>query len=63
MEKLKKLRGEKGYTCGQMADMLGISKTYYWQIENKKRNLSYRLAIQIAKIFNLRPDDIFYGCI
>jgi putative transcriptional regulator len=43
-----------------MAKMLGISRTFYWQIENGKRKLKYLMAIQISSIFNLRPDDIFY---
>jgi putative transcriptional regulator len=43
-----------------MAKMLGISKPYYWQIENKKRRLYYSLAKKIASIFKLKPDDIFY---
>ena len=60
MEKLKKLRKEYHYTIKEMAKMTGLSYTYYWQIENKKRNLYYRNAIKIAKVFGLRPDDIFY---
>ena len=47
-------------TLKEMAKKVGISYTYYWQIENKERNLYYYLAIKIAKIFNLKPDDIFY---
>lgn len=43
-----------------MAELLGISKTYYWQIENKKRRLSYDMAIKIARLFEQRPDTIFY---
>lgn len=43
-----------------MSKLLGISKPYYWQIENRKRGLSYQMAVNIAKIFNLKPDDIFY---
>ena len=43
-----------------MAIKLGISKPFYWQIENGKRNLSYKMAIKIASIFNMKPDDIFY---
>jgi len=60
MEKLKELRIKNNYTFDDMAKMLGISKPYYWQIENKKRRLYYSLAKKIANIFNLKPDDIFY---
>jgi len=60
MEKLKKLREKYGYSYSTIAKKLKISKTYYWQIENKKRNLSYLMALKISKIFNLKPDDLFY---
>ena len=60
MNKLKELRKLHNYTIKDMAKMLNISTAYYWQIENNKRNLNYKMAIDIAKIFNLKPDDIFY---
>lgn len=57
---LKKLREEKGYSYKDMADMLEISKSYYWQIEHKNRRLYYDMAKQIATIFGKKPDEIFY---
>ena len=60
MEKLKKLRIKKRISIKQMAEYLNISYAYYWQIENNKRQLYYSLAIKIAKIFDLKPDQIFY---
>ena len=60
MKKLKRIRKKYGYSCSEMADFLGISKPFYWQIENKKRNLSYKMALNISKIFDLKPDDLFY---
>lgn len=59
-ETLKKLRLEKGYTYQQMADMLGVCKAFYWQIEHNNRRLQYDFAKKVASIFNLRPDDIFF---
>ncbi len=61
MEKLKKLRINNNYTYKNIADILNVSKTYYWQIENEKRRLTYELALKISNIFNLKPDDIFYN--
>ena len=58
--KLKNLRLEHKYTTAFMADALGISKPFYWQIENGKRRLSYEAALNIAKIFKTKPDNIFY---
>lgn len=60
MNKLKELRIKNNLTIEKMAKLVGISYTYYWQIENKKRNLYYSLAIKISKVFNLKPDDIFF---
>jgi len=60
IKKLKDLREKLGYSKTEMARSLGISKTYYWQIEHKKRNLSYKMAYRIAEILALKPDDIFY---
>ena len=59
-ETLKSLRLQRGYTYQNMADLLGICKAFYWKIEHNNRRVSYKLAIKIANIFELRPDDIFY---
>lgn len=58
---LKKLREEKGLSCDEMAKILKISKAYYWQIEQGNRRLYYEMAVKIAKVFNLKPDDIFFN--
>ena len=60
MEVLKKYRIKKKLSYQAMGNLLGISKTFYWQIENHKRRLSYERAIEIAKIFNVKPDELFY---
>lgn len=60
MEKLKQLRISHGYNFREMAELVGISKPFYWQLENNQRRMTYELAIQIAKVFDLKPDDIFY---
>ena len=59
MEILKNYRLREGYTHQDMANLLNISKSFYWQIENNKRTLTYKMAIKIASIFNKMPDDIF----
>lgn len=58
--KLKTLRMQYKYTYQDMADKLNVCKAFYWQIEHNNRRLSYELAKQIAAIFELKPDDIFY---
>lgn len=54
------MRKKFGYNYQNMADFLGITKSFYWQIENKQRRLSYAMAVRISKIFNTTPDKIFY---
>ena len=59
-EKLEQLRIEHGYTYQQMADMIGVCKSYYWQVEHNNRRLYYDVAKKIAAVFQLKPDDVFY---
>lgn len=59
MEILRSLRAKERFTYQDMANFLGISKAFYWQIENKQRTLSYKMAINIADIFHKKPDDVF----
>ncbi|MCI8575607.1 MAG: helix-turn-helix transcriptional regulator [Bacilli bacterium] len=58
--KLKNLRVENGFTYQDMADKLKICKAYYWQIEHNNRRVTYQMAKEIAVMFHLKPDDIFY---
>ena len=61
MKKLKELRIKNNINIVQMAKLVGISPTYYWQIENKTRRLYSELAVKISSVFKLKPDDIFYN--
>lgn len=61
MNELKEKRISAGYSCRKMAMKLNISKTFYWQIENNQRRMSYEMAVKIAKVFNMKPDDLFYN--
>ena len=60
MNKLQKYREKNNFTFQDMANFLNISKTYYWQLEKNKRRVSYKMAVKISEIFNLKPDDLFY---
>ena len=60
MKYLKEIRIKNGYSMQQMANILKISKTFYWQIETGNRRLSYDMAVKISEIFNMRPDDVFF---
>lgn len=56
---LKKLRTMKKFTVKNMADKLKISPSFYTQIENGNRTLSYEMAVNISNIFGKKPDKIF----
>lgn len=58
---LKKMRIEKNLSRREIANLLGISQSYYSKIETGKKRLFYDMAIKIAIIFNTKPDKIFYS--
>lgn len=58
--KLREFRIKKNYSQQDMANMLNISKSFYCQLENNQRTLTYLMAFKISKIFGLKPDDLFY---
>lgn len=60
MNKLRQYRIKHNYSCQYMADKLEISKSFYWQIENGKRRLSYDTAVKIARVFKTKPDALFF---
>ena len=57
---LKKLRKDKNITIRELANILDITPSYYWQLENNKKRLFYEMAIKISDIFSMKPDEIFY---
>lgn len=60
LKKLEELRIKNNLTYQEMALKLNMSKAYYWQIENGNRNLYYKIAIKIADVFKVKPDELFY---
>ena len=59
-KKLKQVRKENNLSIYDMADKLNISAVQYYYIESQKRILFYDMAIKISRIFNMKPDDLFY---
>ena len=59
-KKLRDLRIKNNMSLVDAANSIGISKTFYFQIENGQRRLLYENAVKIAKIFNVKPDYLFY---
>lgn len=58
-KKVARLRKKAGLTQKMMGNRLGISKQYVWDLEDGRKNLSYKLAFKIGKILDAKPDDIF----
>ena len=54
------MRKKKKYTVEEMGAKMDISPSYYSQLENGRRNLSYDQACKIAAIFKKKPDQIFF---
>jgi len=57
--KLQALRVKRGYTLKTLAQKLGISKQYLWDIEDGRRTLSYKMAYRISIILEECTDKIF----
>lgn len=56
---MKKARERKGLTLEALAMKLGVSKQYVWDLENKQRVLSYKMAFRISQILDSTPVDLF----
>lgn len=61
MDKLKELMKKNKYTYETIANSLGYSKPFIWQIINGERRLTYENALLIARVFDMKPDDLFYS--
>ena len=49
-----------GMTQNEMAEILGISRSFYGLIENGSRNPNYGLTKRIAKFLKVSPNAIFF---
>ena len=57
--KLKDLRAEKGWSQAALGDQLEISRQSVNAIETGRYDPSLPLAFKIARLFNLKIEDIF----
>ena len=58
-KEIKTLCEKNGITMSELADKLGKSKQYVSALVNGSIRLKYDMAVEIAEIFYLKPDDIF----
>lgn len=57
---LKKYRLGSGFTLEELADKVGSSKAYMWQIENKDDpDPGVKLAIKLATAFGISVENLF----
>lgn len=57
--RLRVLRAERGWTQGDLAERLDVSRQTVNAIETEKYEPSLSLAFKIARLFKLRVEDIF----
>lgn len=57
--KLRRIRLEKGLTHEKIAELVGISRATYTNIELGHKNPSFKVAARIKKILDYEKDDIF----
>lgn len=57
---LSDLRESSGYTMLEVAKKLGISESYYCNIEkgNRQKNMDMQLMVKIADIFHINITEI-----
>lgn len=56
---VRRLREERGWSQGQLAAALDVSRQTVNAIENGRYDPSLPLAFAIAKLFKLKIEDIF----
>ncbi len=57
--RLRVLRAERAWSQAEVADRLGVSRQTVNAIENGKYDPSLPLAFGVARLFDLRIEDVF----
>ena len=55
---LKRLRGIYGYSAKEMSELLGISSSYLYEIENGKKKVSMDLLDRYSELLGLRVSTL-----
>lgn len=58
---LKKLRKSKHFTLKKVGELTGLSTGSISNIENGKRNPSYKTIKKICKALNADPKELFFS--
>jgi len=57
---IKITRNDHGLTQQELADNVGVRRETIIFLEKEKYNPSLKLAMDIAKVFKIKIDDLFY---
>lgn len=58
-ERLKELRGKKNLTQEDLADKVGVDRSYMGFLERGEKNPTLRNLIRIAKAFDISLSELF----
>ncbi|MFZ3100435.1 MAG: helix-turn-helix transcriptional regulator [Minisyncoccales bacterium] len=58
--KIKEMRNESGMTQEELAQKAGVRRETIVFLEQGKYNPSLKLAMEIAKVFKVKVDDLFF---
>jgi putative transcriptional regulator len=59
-KRLKELRKQYGLSVKDIANIVGISTSHYYKIEEGVRNPTLKIAKKIAEILGKNVDEIFF---
>ena len=59
--RIKQLRNSRGLTQEQLAEQIGITRTYLLKIENGSQVGAIELAVELAVYFNVSLDFLLLG--
>lgn len=57
-ENIERLRKKRGLTQEQLAELTGLNRSYFWDIE-QGRNISIKTAAKIAKALGVSLSELF----
>ncbi|MFN8494134.1 MAG: helix-turn-helix transcriptional regulator [Caldilineaceae bacterium] len=57
-EKLRILRQQRGLTLQELSQLLGVSTTHIWNIENGKKMPNVTMVIKVSDIFTVTSDQL-----
>ena len=61
-DRVRKLREDHNLSLRQLAEKIGTSKAYLWQIENREHpNPSASIVLEISRVFSVSPYHLIDG--